>query len=143
MATYSENLGQFILDENPYADAAYYTEAIETQIGVLQGVLAELRIKMKGASIEPQARANLRATVPGYGDKVAGPGAENNGSNRIEKPKVSMPYDAVHERVMSGMFWYFGGKPHRISKAFRIPYRIPDDPEEYNLFIGYGGCGGW
>jgi hypothetical protein len=157
-----DRLGQFILDENPYvAPDEYYIQAIEREIGKLEEILSNLRVRMSASnsSDEPEVRASARQGVTGYGDTVAGPGAENGGlaKNRgggrlIVKPdttdlKNPLSYDAVHKRVMSGLFWDFGGKTHRISKAFRIPYRItnrtPDDPEEYNIFIGYGGCGGW
>jgi hypothetical protein len=42
------------------------------------------------------------------------------------------------------LWWYFGGKPYRITKAIRIPYNYKhDDGQEYSasLLIGYQGPG--
>jgi hypothetical protein len=36
------------------------------------------------------------------------------------------------------LFWYFAGRPHRVTKALRIPLGVPDQ-DGYGLFIGYTG----
>jgi hypothetical protein len=140
-------LADLILRENPYIDSAdpEYVRAVQTGIDQIVTVLTDLRNKMSTLSVTapPQARAARRAEVAGYGRIVDGPAAQNSSRDPVQKPTVPMSYFEVHERIMAGLFWHFGGTPHRISKALRIPYRLKGDPEEYNIFIGYGGCGGW
>lgn len=48
------------------------------------------------------------------------------------------------ERFMEGLFWYFGGKARRMSKAIRIEYTYRSGDQEYkqHLLIGYEGAGG-
>ena len=47
-------------------------------------------------------------------------------------------------KVMQGLFWYFDGKPHRMSKAVRIEYTYTVNGEQFKdyLLIGYEGAGG-
>jgi hypothetical protein len=59
------------------------------------------------------------------------------------------PYEPSIEELASVetsqqlLWWYFGGKPYRITKALRIPYNYQRDGQEYrgSLFIGYQGPG--
>jgi hypothetical protein len=140
-------LADLILKENPYVDTADpdYVKAVQMGIDQIVTVLTDLRNKMStlAPSAPPQDRAARRSEVAGYRKIVDGPAAENSSRYPVQKPSQPMPFFEVHERIMAGLFWHFGGTPHRISKAFRIPYRLKGDPEEYNIFIGYGGCGGW
>ena len=47
-------------------------------------------------------------------------------------------------KVMQGLFWYFDGNPHRVSKAVRVAYTYVVNGEQFTdyLLIGYEGAGG-
>ena len=69
-----------------------------------------------------------------------GPGKHRDQANAFTVVDVT----GDRERFMEGLFWYFGGKPRRMSKAIRIEYTYTADNKEYkqHLLIGYEGAGG-
>jgi Dyp-type peroxidase family len=70
-----------------------------------------------------------------------GPGKHRDQTN----PFTVVDVTGDRERFMEGLFWHFGGKPRRMSKAIRIEYTYKgDDDKEYkqHLLIGYEGAGG-
>jgi len=73
----------------------------------------------------------------------------------VEKDGIGRNRDAGHpfevpdvwgdrDRIMQGLFWYFDGKPRRVSKAVRIEYTYTFEGKEYteHLLIGFEGAGG-
>lgn len=72
--------------------------------------------------------------------EMEGPGKHRDQGNPFTV--VDVTGDRV--RFMEGLFWYFGGKPRRMSKAIRIEYRYAVNDKEYtqHLLIGYEGAGG-
>jgi hypothetical protein len=47
------------------------------------------------------------------------------------------------EKYSQLLWWYFGGKAYRLTKAIRIPLNEPDEAEDVeSLFIGFAGPGG-
>jgi Dyp-type peroxidase family len=79
--------------------------------------------------------------------------AETQGD--VEKDGIGRNRDADHPfevpdvwddraKVMQGLFWYFDGKPRRVSKAVRVVYTYTVNGQEYkeHLLIGYEGAGG-
>jgi len=71
---------------------------------------------------------------------------EGPGKHRDQRnPFTVVDVTGDRERFMEGLFWYFGGKPRRMSKAIRIEYTYKGDGDkEYkqHLLIGYEGAGG-
>jgi hypothetical protein len=69
-----------------------------------------------------------------------GPGKHRDQGN----PFTVIDVTGDRERFMEGLFWYFGGKPRRMSKAVRIEYTYKVGDQEYkqHLLIGYEGAGG-
>jgi hypothetical protein len=49
------------------------------------------------------------------------------------------PDATTYGQLMAGLFWYFKGQQIRVSKAFRLRYKIGNS--EHNLLIGYEGSG--
>ena len=83
---------------------------------------------------------SLRRTTRTW--KRRGPGKHRDQTN----PFTVVDVTGDRERFMEGLFWHFGGKPRRMSKAIRIEYTYKgDDDKEYtekHLLIGYQGAGG-
>jgi hypothetical protein len=114
----ANDLGQFIIDENPYG---YDTSGeLNSSIDVIRGELASLR------------------TTPGADVKhfhhIAGPAARANDDDPA--PDVSGDY----AKLMDGLFWFFRGKQYRISKAMRLQYKVGG--KTYHILVGYEGSGG-
>ena len=82
------------------------------------------------------------ASAGNYEDvEKEGPGKHRDQTN----PFTVVDVTGDRERFMEGLFWHFGGRPRRMSKAIRIEYTYKgDDDKEYkpHLLIGYEGAGG-
>ena len=71
---------------------------------------------------------------------------ERPGKHRDQtNPFTVVDVTGDRERFMEGLFWHFGGKTRRMSKAIRIEYTYKGaDDKEYkqHLLIGDEGAGG-
>jgi hypothetical protein len=114
-----EALSDLLTDENPYGNGLT-PAAIEAAVVAIRGDLAKLRA---GQPLGPEPR-------------VDGPAARNSPANPAPRPK-HLEYD----HLMQGLFWYFQGRPVRISKAFRLKYTAADGTD-YEILVGFEGSGG-
>jgi len=111
-------LPQLLADENPYGDVGSDVD-IDKSIATIRNELAALRTN---------ARTELT--------RVDGPTAKNNRLDpTTHDPKLG------YGPLMQGLFWYFQGKPVRISKAMKLVYTAPDGTP-YSILVGFEGAGG-
>jgi len=69
-----------------------------------------------------------------------GPGRETDARRKFRVTDVYQD----RAKILDANFWYFKGKPSRVSKTIRIPYTYVVNGESYTqyLLIGYEGHGG-
>lgn len=110
-------LSQLMTNENPYG-----TVPPDTIAAAVKAVADQLAALRDGSNPNPTL--------------VDGPAAAYGANMPVP------PGTPTYDQLMKGLFWYFKGKPVRISKAMRLEYTLPNSPTKYSILIGFEGSGG-
>lgn len=109
-----DDLTDLLVDESPYGKGDY--DSLKPAINDVTWQLEKLR----------------QGTPLGELSCLDGPASRFKADNPA-------PDAATYGQFMAGLFWYFKGQQIRVSKAFRLRYKVGNT--EHSLIIGFEGSG--